>query len=192
MPKQRDPTSTAVKSLILVGALLVFFLAKAYVHSRLARTSANGAQYDGNGFSMTVPAGSTQVEVKQETGESRGRRLAESWYGFENNGVVYTIIVADYSELIESTPEEAVKFFVTQELDHAHDIARSDSHFGTLPAPCAYGTGTRAGQQVVLKTCATFSTDRKRMWMVEASSPFDWRSFPLAEADAFMHNIRIK
>ena len=186
----RKRTYTTI--LILVAPLLVFFLAKAYVHSRLAGTGTNGVRYDGNGFSMTVPAGSTQVEVKQETIEARGRHLAESWYGFDKNGVAYTIIVADYSELIEGTPEEAVKFFVTQGLDHAHDIARADSHFGTLPAPCAYGTGTRAGQQAVLKVCATFSTDRKRMWMVEASSPFDWRSFPLAEADAFMHSIRIK
>lgn len=178
--------------LIVIAASLVSVFAKAYVYSQHADTSTNAVQYDGNGFSMIVPVGSTPVDAKRETKELGGQQVTESWYDFRNKEALYTIAVGDFSDRAGGTPEEAIKSGFAQAFDPGYHMTNSASHLGILPAACAEIDGARGGRPAVAKACATHSADRKRSWMVVVAGSPDWRSFPLEQANAFMDSIQIK
>ena len=177
--------------LIVIAASLVSVFAKAYVYSQHADTSTNAVQYDGNGFSMTIPVGSTPVEVKRETKELSGQQVTQTWYSFRNDGVLFSIVVGDFSDHAGGTPDDAVKSTLSQTFDPGYQITNCPSHLGTLPAACVEAEGTKEGRQVVLKTRMAYSADNKRAWMVLAVGSSDWRSFPVVQIDAFMDSIQI-
>jgi hypothetical protein len=175
-----------------MDAALVSGLMKGCVYSQHVDVSTKAVQYDGNGFSTTVPVDSTPVEGKRETKELAGQQVTESWYNFRNKKTLYIIAVGDFSDHAGGTTEDALKSGIAQAFDPGYHMTSSASHLGTLPAACAEINGTRGGRPIVAKACATHSTDRKRSWMVAIAASPDWRSFPLEQANAFMGSIQIK
>lgn len=184
---------TMIAAVIFSVALFAWFWVSlaATTPEKHADVSTNAARYDGSGFSMTIPVGSTRVQVKRETKELGGQQVTESWYDFRNEGVLYTIAVGDFSDHAGGTPEEAVKSGFTQAFDPGYHITNSAFHLGTLPAVCAEIDGATGGRPAVAKACAAYSTDRKRSWMVVVAGSSDRQTFPLAQIDAFMDSIQI-
>lgn len=162
-----------------------------YYTGRNLNTSHVPEPYNGNDFTMTVPAGSTPVKVQNKTQPVGEQQMVENAYFFRNGTTAYRLVVTDYSKHAEGTPEKTSKATASGVFNPGYSAQFSQSHLGTLPAVASEVEGTTIKWNAAyMRTRLAFSSDRKRMWMAIVVAP-DHQSFPTAQAEEFMDSIKI-
>jgi hypothetical protein len=176
-------------AIIFVTAFVLSFFY--YYTGRNLNTSRVQEPYNGNDFTMTIPAGSTPVKVQNKTQPVGEQQMVQNSYSFKNGGASYSLFVYEYSNRAEGTPDEVCSATASLVLNTGYSANFSNSHLGALSAgACELEGTTIKGKAAYIRTRSALSYDRKHVWMAIVVAS-DRRSFPTAQAEEFMDSIKI-
>ncbi len=192
LEKPTSPSRNRFRTTWLVIAIVVGALSGFLNYLEQSPTAAASERYNGSDFTMTVPAGSTPVKMKNSTQQVEGQQVVRNVYSFRNGSTSYAFNRYDYSsERKENTSEEGLKEIASVVFNPGYSANFYKSHLGTLPAAACELEGTTIkGKPAFLRIRAALSEDGKRMWMAIVNSS-DRQSLPTAQAEEFMQSIEI-
>jgi hypothetical protein len=185
--RNRLRTTWLVLIAIAVGALTGFLK---YMEQN--PTAAASERYNGSDFTMTVPAGSSPVKVKNSTQPVGEQQMVRNAYSFRNGSASYAFDAYEYSKGAENTPEETLRATASAVFNPGYTSNFFNSRLGALSAAACELEGTTIkGKAAFIRIRAALSEDRKRMWMVIVTAS-DRQSFPTAQAEEFMNSIELE